>query len=174
VITLLGRGRSRRLLALLGVGVGVLAWVLFRNAGAPYTFAGTLPAMIHDFGGSARVVSIAVDGQGVSYVVIGRDKRVHERDYGLTETADPTRAGAENINRTITNSTLPLSSVDAQLARTPLSAFDSAVPAELFAKVGFAASDSSATFTEGAWFLQSASGPLQYEARYNGQGLHRT
>ena len=170
----LGRRRGRPLLALLGVTVAAIAWVVFRNAAAPYTFAETLPPMIHDFGKSARVVSISVDPQGVRYVVIGRDGRVHERDYGLAETDDPTQAGRVGISRTVGNAVLALSSVDAQLARTPLSAFDSAVPAALFAKLNFGSGDSTATFTEGGWFLQSAASAREYEARYNGGGLHGT
>ena len=80
----LGRRRGRPLLALLGVTVAAIAWVVFRNAAAPYTFAETLPAMIHDFGKSARVVSISVDPQGVRYVVIGRDGRVYAKHTGAT------------------------------------------------------------------------------------------
>jgi hypothetical protein len=165
--------RGRRLLTLGGLAVAAVAWLLFHDAGAPYTFAETLPGMIHDFGGGARVVAILVDPQGVEYSVVGRDGRLHERDYGLSQTEDPTQAGGVQVSRTVTNSTRPLTSADRPLARLPLSAFNPGVPDELFAKLGFATNNSAATFTEGSWFVQSGASSQQYEARYNGAGLRR-
>jgi len=55
----------------------------------------------------------------------------------------------------------------------PLSAFDSAVPAALFAKLNFGSGDSTPPSQRG-WFLQSAASAREYEARYNGGGLHGT
>jgi hypothetical protein len=166
-------GRANRLLALVGLAVAGGAWLLFHNAGAPYTFAETLPPMVHDFGGGARVVSIIVDSQGVQYSVVGRDGRVHERDYGLSQTENPTQAGAVQVSRTVTNSTRALTPALRQLARLPLSALKASVPGDLLSRVGFSAGDSQETFTEESWFVQSTSSSAQYQARYNGAGLHR-
>jgi hypothetical protein len=60
-----------------------------------------------------------------------------------------------------------------QLARLPLSALKASVPGDLLSRVGFSAGDSQVTFTEGSWFVRSTSSSAQYQARYNGAGLHR-
>lgn len=49
--------------------------------GGGYSFSDTLSEVRDDFGKDARVISILDRAGNVTYVVLGKDGRVHERDY---------------------------------------------------------------------------------------------
>jgi hypothetical protein len=51
--------------------------------GAGYDFSDTLPEMADEFGDDARVISVLDRDGDVSFVVLGKDGRIHERDYEL-------------------------------------------------------------------------------------------
>jgi hypothetical protein len=166
----------QRVLGVLGVAGAIVGVVIgshaFESATTTDTLANTLPQMVGEFGGSARVVQIIVDSGGVNYQVIGSDGLLHTRDYGIRTSQDvegtATTHEVENTQRHPTTA-------ERRGAIVTLSKFEPGVVDDLYRKVGFPSSSSSATFSDGHWLLQTGSRPFdKYEARYDGSGLRQT
>src|SRR3954452_11017494 len=68
--------------------------------GSGYDFADTLPQMVDDFGEDARVISVLDRDGDVTFVVIGKDGRVHERAYELVCSVTGSRHGTSCDKRT--------------------------------------------------------------------------
>jgi hypothetical protein len=155
--------------AVVGVVIGYHAW---KSTSTPDTLHNTLPEMISEFGGNARVVSITVSSVGVHYEVIGSDGQVKVRDYGI-HTSESIEGTAKSHE--VTNTQRAATSAERKSAQVRLSQFDAGVVDELYGQVAFPSSSSSATFADGHWLLQSGSHPFdKYEARFDGSGLHQT
>jgi hypothetical protein len=78
------------------------------TGGGGYDFSGTLPKMVDDFGEDARVVSVLDRDGDVTFVVLGKDGRVHERDYELVCSVTGSRHGTSCSKRTTNRDRAPL------------------------------------------------------------------
>src|SRR3954471_315002 len=76
--------------------------------GSGYEFADTLPQMVGDFGEDARVISGLERDGAVTFVVIGKDGRVHERAYELVCSVTGSRHGTSCNKRTTNRQRAPL------------------------------------------------------------------
>jgi hypothetical protein len=76
--------------------------------GAGYDFADVLPEMVDDFGGDARVISVLDRDGDVSFVVLGKDGRIHERDYELVCTNTGSNHGTSCKKRTTNRTRAPI------------------------------------------------------------------
>lgn len=160
-----------------GVGCGLAGG---NSSDPPYTFQETLPKMVSDFGANARVADIDVsvgDVDAVVYQVIGTDGRVHLRDYRLG-TFHRHHSGYTN-NRQIVNSVRDATANDLRNAQVRLGDIRPGVVDELFKKLGFRQFGGTATLDgrTRTWTLRSDSLARKFdewEARYDGTGLHQT
>jgi hypothetical protein len=158
---------------LIGLGVGIASFAIFHNAGSGFSFHGTLPEMVSDFGKGARVVEILASTDDVKYAVIGRDGRLHERNYNLK--FSKAIGGGTAKDRKIENSVRKATAAERANARVRLGDLNASVIDDLFKKVGFPHDGSSATLTGTTWLLQSGAHPFdKYVARYDGTGVHQT
>src|SRR3954470_17854759 len=76
--------------------------------GSGYDFADTLPQMVDDFGEDARVISVLDRDGDVTFVVIGKDGRVHERAYELVCSVTGSRHGTSCDKRTTNRRRVPV------------------------------------------------------------------
>lgn len=76
--------------------------------GGGYDFSGTLPEVVGDFGGDARVISVLDRDGDVSFVVLGKDGRVHERDYEWVCSVTGSRHGTSCSKRTTNRARAPI------------------------------------------------------------------
>src|SRR3954470_5839958 len=84
-----------------GCGVGDLT-------GGGYDFSGTLPEVRDDFGKDARVISILDRDGDVTFVLLTKQGRVHERDYEWVCTSSGGRRGTSCSKHTSNRERAPL------------------------------------------------------------------
>ena len=159
-------------LALVGGGVGIY-FAYFFKGGSPYSFRETLPGMVSSFGADARVVQILVSSDNVAYQVIARDGLLHERVYNLQSSR--VVGGGTGETHKVENAVRNPTASERREARVTLGQLAPGVVDGLYRRVNFPSQGSSATLTGDTWFLQSGARAFdQYEARYDGTGLHQT
>jgi hypothetical protein len=180
----MGSGRIRLvyLAALAAVFIGAAFFIIRGAASAakPYTLGTTLPKMIADFGGAAKVLEIDVnredeDNQYVDYLVIAADGQVHKRDYVLEQQVQPD--GGIAFGHYIHSGVRPATAAEQAAANVALGQIPPDVVEGLFKRVAFPDADSEAKLDGGQWTLSSkALGKFgaQFVARYDGTGLRQT
>jgi hypothetical protein len=153
--------------------VGVFVF-LGNSDDPPYSFRETLPHVVSDFGANARVADIRVSADDVVYEVMTSDGLVHVRDYHLADRPAESNSGRPHY-RQIRNSVRDTTAADLRNAQLRLGDIPPGVVAKLFVQLRYSQSAGNATLEGKTWTLESDARLFdQYEARYDGTGLHQT
>src|SRR4051812_42611169 len=74
------------------------------TGGGGYDFADTLPEVRDDFGKDTKVISILDRDGDVTFVLLGKDGRVHERDYEYVCTTSHSSRGGTSCSKRVRES----------------------------------------------------------------------
>jgi hypothetical protein len=155
---------SATALAATGCGIGDIT-------GGGYDFADTLPEVRQDFGENTKVISILDRDGDVTFVLLGKDGRVHERDYEWVCTSSGGSRHGTSCSKEVHEKTRPPLRGERDLARTRLGELDEDVVDDL--------RDRADTFggapvgLKGRRWVVAAGAFEGYVADLDGEHLHR-
>jgi hypothetical protein len=157
-------------LATLAICLGAAGCSVDDLTGGGYDFSGTLPEMVDDFGPDTRAISILDRDGDVTFVVLGKDGRIHEREYEFVCSSSGGNRGTSCSKHVSNHERAPLRG-ERDLARVRLGDLDKDVVDDLRDETdAFGGAPVGLKGTR--WIV--GTGPFEsYIADVNGEHVHR-
>jgi hypothetical protein len=139
--------------------------------GSGYSFSDVLPEAVDDFGKDARVIYILAREGDVSFVLLGTDGRVHERNYELVCSSNGSARHGTSCSKRVTNKERAPLRGERDLARVRLGDLDEDVVDEL--RDGADAFSGAPVGLRGSRWVVAAGPFVGWVADLDGSNLHR-